>query len=61
VGIIILFEHSIDTGNAKPMKQRHYSLSMPSEKLLCVEIDRSDGRGTFAIIVVVHRFDGQAR
>jgi len=44
VGITTLIEHSIDTSNAKPMKQRHCPLSLASEKLHCGKIDRSDGR-----------------
>ncbi|KAH8270750.1 hypothetical protein KR026_004821, partial [Drosophila bipectinata] len=35
-----LVEHSIDTGEAKPIKQRYYALSPARQKLLCEEIDR---------------------
>lgn len=34
-----LIEHSIDTADAKPIKQRFYPLSPAKEKLLCLEID----------------------
>lgn len=40
LGKTSLVEHSIDTGEAKPIKQRFYPLSPAREKLLCEEIDR---------------------
>ncbi len=40
LGMTKLIEHSIDTGNTKPIKQRQYPLSPAREKLLCAEIDR---------------------
>lgn len=40
LGLTRLIEHSIDTADAKPIKQRFYPLSPAKEKLLCLEIDR---------------------
>ncbi|XP_065361991.1 uncharacterized protein LOC135955566 [Calliphora vicina] len=35
-----LIEHVIDTGTARPIKQRYYPISPAREKVLCQEIDR---------------------
>lgn len=40
LGRTTLVEHVIDTGEAKPIKQRFYQISPAREKILCDEIDR---------------------
>lgn len=40
LGKTSLLEHVIDTGNAKPIKQRYYPISPAREAPLCEEIDR---------------------
>ncbi|XP_059222573.1 uncharacterized protein LOC131996741 [Stomoxys calcitrans] len=40
LGCTNFVEHNIDTGDAKPIKQRYYPISPAKEKLLCAEIDR---------------------
>lgn len=35
-----LLSHTIDTGDAKPIKQRHYAVSPAIEKLMYAEVDR---------------------
>lgn len=40
LGCTILVEHCIDTGDAKPIKQRYYPISPAIEKHLCGELDR---------------------
>lgn len=34
-----LIEHSIDTGNYRPVKQRYYPISPAAENLVCQELD----------------------
>ena len=45
LGLTTLIEHHIDTGSAKPIKQKFYPISPAREKLLCQEIDRMIGLG----------------
>ena len=40
LGLTTWVEHEIDTGDAKPIKQRYYPISPAREKLLCAELDR---------------------
>lgn len=40
LGCTDLIEHHIDTGEATPIKQRHYPISPAMEKILCTELDR---------------------
>lgn len=40
LGCTTLVEHNIDTGDARPIKQRYYPISPAREKILCEEIDR---------------------
>lgn len=40
LGCTTLVEHRIDTGAAKPIKQRYYPISPAVEKQLCEELDR---------------------
>lgn len=40
LGCTTLVEHLIDTGDARPIKQRYYPISPAREKILCEEIDR---------------------
>jgi len=40
LGKTTLISHSIDTGDAKPVKQRHFPVSSAIEKLLYAEIER---------------------
>lgn len=40
LGKTSLVEHSIDVGESKPVKQRHFPISPAVEKLMCDEIDR---------------------
>lgn len=40
LGCTSLIQHSIDTGDARPIKQRYYPISPAIEKQLCGELDR---------------------
>lgn len=60
--------HSIDTGDAKPIKQRHFPVSPAIEKLIYEEIDRmialdviEESNSPWSSPVVLHRKPGKNR
>lgn len=60
--------HSIDTGNAKPVKQRHFPVSPAIEKLMYDELDRmlslgviEESSSAWSSPVVLHRKPGKNR
>lgn len=49
LGSTALVEHYIDTGNARPIKQRYYPISPAVEKQLCGELDRMLSLGVIEV------------
>lgn len=68
LGRTIVLCHSIDTGSAKPIKQRHFPVSPAVEKLIYIESDRMSELGVieestspWSSPVVFHRKPGKNR
>lgn len=68
LGKTTLIEHEIDTGSAKPIKQRHYAVSPAIEQLMYTELDRmlslgviEESDGPWSSPVVLVRKPGKVR